>query len=184
MKRTVIALTLTILLAGCAASSVMIGKARPSIPVEQVKIYLHAPSRYEEIAVLDSTSKGSFAFTQSQKTDKAIERLKEEAASLGANGILFGGSGDESAGSVSAGHATASGNAAFGTGVSGNVMFKVANGIAIYVPESAQSDLANTVVTSAPNVAQRLRDIQKLKDDGLITEGEFQQKRKILLKSL
>ncbi len=181
MKRYAMAFFL--LLSGCTTSHVMIGTARPPIPVEQVKIYLHAPSQYEEIAVVDASSKGSFAFTQQQKTNRAVDRLKEEAASLGANGILFEGSGNESAGSVGVGQANVSGNTAFGVGVSGNIMHKVARGIAIYVPENAQAAASNTVNISDPNAAQKLRDLQKLKDDGLITDTEYQTKRKLILDS-
>jgi uncharacterized protein YbjQ (UPF0145 family) len=78
-------------------------------------------------------------FTQQQKMDKAIERLKVEAAKLGANGILLQGSGNQAVGSVGTafGSATATGSSAYGTGVgiSGNIVVKAANGIAIYVTQ-------------------------------------------------
>ena len=38
--------------------------------------------------------------SQQGKTNKAIERLKEEAAELGANGILLTGAGDQYGGTV------------------------------------------------------------------------------------
>ncbi len=70
-----------------------------------------------------------------------IRRLKEEAAKLGANGVLLQGIGNESGGSVSSGvgQASVSGNHAYGTsfGVSGNVMYKAGTGIAIYVEPPA-----------------------------------------------
>lgn len=66
-----------------------------------------------------------------------ITRLKEEAAKLGANGILLNGVSDQAAGSVSTGFgsATASGNTAtgFGFGGSGTVFVKSGSGLAIYV---------------------------------------------------
>ena len=71
--------------------------------------------------------------------DVAIRRLKEEAAKVGANGILLQGAGSQAAGSVSTGFgsATATGNSAVGTGVglSGNVFMQAADGIAIYVTQ-------------------------------------------------
>jgi hypothetical protein len=128
-----------VLLVGCAASShVLVGTARPPISPDQVKIYLHPPAKYEEIAIIDASSKNSGAFTDQGKMDKAIARLKEEAAKLGANGILLGGAGEQQGGAVGTGFgtATATGNSAAGTGVgiSAGIFHKFANGMAIYVP--------------------------------------------------
>ena len=68
------------------------------------------------------------------KVDVVIRRLKEEAAALGANGILLQGVGSDSAGGVGTGIATAHGNMAYGTGISGNIFMKTGKGVAIYVP--------------------------------------------------
>ena len=71
--------------------------------------------------------------------NKVIARLKEEAAKVGANGILIQGTGDEQAGEVStgAGTGTVSGHSAYGTGieVSAGRIMKTGQGIAIYVPD-------------------------------------------------
>jgi hypothetical protein len=127
-------------LAGCVSSHVMIGQPRPPITPDQVKIYFHPPAQYDEIALLDTSSRGAFAITAQGKTDKVIERLKDEAAKLGANGILLQGVSDQSAGSVSTGYAqaTATGHSAYasGIGISGNVMIKAGSGIAIYVAQN------------------------------------------------
>jgi hypothetical protein len=70
----------------------MIGQARPPISPDQVQIYLHPPSaKYVEIALIDSSSRSSLAVTAQGKTNVVMERLKAEAAKLGANGILLGG---------------------------------------------------------------------------------------------
>lgn len=137
--RIFIGLAAQALLVGCAASShVLVGTARPPISPDQVKIYLHPPARYEEVAIIDASSRGSPAFTDQQKMDKAIARLKDQAASLGANGILLEGAGDQQAGAVGTGFgtATATGNSAYGTGVgvSAGIFIKSAKGMAIYVP--------------------------------------------------
>ena len=125
-------------IAGCATSHVMVGRARPPISPDQVQIYLHPPaSKYEEIALLDTSSKGSFSITAQGKTNAVIDRLKVDAAKLGANGILLSGVGDQASGSVGTGFgsATATGHSAFGVGFgSSATMFqKKGDGLAIYV---------------------------------------------------
>jgi hypothetical protein len=137
--RMLAVITLGVLLVGCAASSyVLVGTARPPISPDQVKIYLHPPAKYDEIAIIDASSRGSAAFTDQQKMNKAIARLKDEAARLGANGILLEGAGEQQAGAVGTGvgTATATGHSAVGTGVgiSAGIFIKAANGLAIYVP--------------------------------------------------
>jgi len=125
-------------LSGCVSSHVIVGKVRPPISPDQVQLYLHPPAgKYEEVALLDSSSKHSFSFTAQGKANAVIERLKAEAAKLGANGILLNGVSDQAAGSVNTGFgsATASGHTAtgFGVGTSGTVFVKSGSGLAIYV---------------------------------------------------
>jgi hypothetical protein len=137
--KTIIVLT-ALTLVGCVSSHVMIGQARPAISPDQVKIYWHPPEHYDEIALLDTSSRASMSITAQGKTDVVIARLKEEAAKLGANGILLQGVGDQSAGSVSSGYAQASstGHSAYasGIGISGNIMIKAGSGVAIYVAQN------------------------------------------------
>jgi hypothetical protein len=123
----------------------MIGRARPAISPDQVQIYLHPPAgKYEEIALLDTSSRNSFSITAQGKTNAVMQRLKAEAASLGANGILLNGIGDQAAGSVGTGFgsATGSGHSAFGIGIgsSATTFQKKGDGLAIYVePEQIAS---------------------------------------------
>jgi hypothetical protein len=129
-------------LCGCVTSHVIVGRVRPAISPSQVQIYLHPPAaKYEEIAILDTSSKHSFSFTAQGKTDAVIDRLKSEAAKLGANGILLNNVGDQAVGSVGTGVLTGvgGGHASVGVGVSSNntVFQKSGNGIAIYVPPGA-----------------------------------------------
>ena len=136
--RTLYLAALTLCLGACATSHVMMGQARPPISPALVQVYFHPPeARYEEIAMLDTSSRGAFAFTAQGKTDAVIQRLKEEAAKLGANGVLLQGVVDRSGGSVSTGfgQAGAYGNhvTAGGIGFSGNVVQKAGSGVAIYV---------------------------------------------------
>ena len=134
------ALTLTAAaLGGCASPQVeLVGRTRPAISPDQVRIYLQPPAaRYEQIANLTASSSGSFSFTNDGKINKVIERLKYQAARLGANGILLHGVGAESAGSVGAGVSTEydSGRSPYGLGfgVSAFMYKKSGDGVAIYV---------------------------------------------------
>lgn len=134
-RNFVLLTSFALLATACASSHVMLGEARPAISPDQVKLYLRAPAKYSEIALLDASSRGSFAVSQQGKTNKAIERLKEEAAELGANGILLTGAGDQYGGTVATATATGSYNYATGTGVGVPVMHRSASGIAIFVEQ-------------------------------------------------
>jgi hypothetical protein len=128
------------LLLGCSTSShVMIGTAHPPISPESVRIYLQPPEKYEQIATLDATSQGSFAITSQQNMDKAIARMKEEAAKLGANGVLLQGVQDQQSGSIGTGVGSSSygPGSSTGVGVGGSfgIFNKAAHGIAIFVPQ-------------------------------------------------
>jgi hypothetical protein len=125
-------------LAGCASSEViMVGHARTAIPPDEVRIYLQPPAAYEHIADLVASSRGSFALTSAAKMDKVVERLRSEAAKLGANGVLLHGVGRQSAGSVGAGinTETNSGRSPYGIGFGGSFFLtqKSGDGEAIYV---------------------------------------------------
>ncbi|MEY4761356.1 MAG: hypothetical protein RLZZ200_1212, partial [Pseudomonadota bacterium] len=111
---------------------------RPPIPVEQVRVYLEPPRYYDRIAILDASSERSFQFGDQAKVDAALERLKQEAAKLGANGVLFQGTGDKPGMVIGTGGSSVSmgGNSSvgIGLGMSRQLMHKVAHGEAIYVP--------------------------------------------------
>ena len=131
---------LALVLLGCSTSShVMIGTAHPPISPESVRIYLQPPEQYEQIATLDASSQGSFAITSQQNMDKAIARLKEEAAKLGANGVLLQGVQDQQSGSIGTGVGSSSygPSSSTGVGVGGSfgIYNKAAHGIAIFVPQ-------------------------------------------------
>jgi hypothetical protein len=133
-RASAMAVAAVVVLAACAASShVLVGTARTPIAPEQVKIYLQPPPRYEEIATIDASSRGTPVFTDQRKMDRAIGRLKQEAAKLGANGILLEGTSDQQTGGIGLGTGSASGNSAFGIGTSFGIVIKTATGIAIYV---------------------------------------------------
>ena len=80
---------------GCVpVSHVIVGDTREPIHPSNVEIYLDYPEQYEKIALIDAGSNFAFKdpailFDWQSKMDKATERLKIEAAKLGANGILI-----------------------------------------------------------------------------------------------
>jgi len=139
MRHFVLSMICLVLAACASSSSVVVGTKRSPISPEQVKIYLREPAKFEEVALLEASSRNSWSFSSQGKMDKVVERLKNEAAKIGANGILLTGTGNEYGGSVNSGFATstASGNSAYGSGfgTSAPVIHKAGSAIAIYVTE-------------------------------------------------
>ena len=88
-------LVLILLLISChPVSHIVVGNKREATSPTDVKVYLDYPESYEKIALIDAGSNFSFKdpvilFAWQSKMNKALERLKIEAASLGANGILI-----------------------------------------------------------------------------------------------
>jgi hypothetical protein len=128
-----------LLLGACATTShVITGKTRAPIAPSQVTVYSTAPPAYEEIAVIDATSRSSGSFGDQKKMDAVIERLKKEAASLGANGVLLQSTGSEYGGGVGTGVGTGvgvgGGGLSIGTGIFSASDNKTGRGLAIYVP--------------------------------------------------
>ena len=88
-------LVITLLLISChPVSHIVVGNKREATSPTDVKVYLDYPESYEKIALVDAGSNFSFKdpvilFAWQSKMNKALERLKIEAASLGANGILI-----------------------------------------------------------------------------------------------
>jgi hypothetical protein len=125
------------LLAACANTShVITGTPRPPIDPAQVKVYSTAPPNYEEIAVINASSRSSFALTDQKKMDAVMQRMKKEAAALGANGVLLQSTGSQYAGGVGTGVGTGigGGGISIGTGVFSSSENKTGRGLAIYVP--------------------------------------------------
>ena len=141
--RTAAAAGLLLVLAGCASSSrVMLGAARPPVDPATVQVYTTPPAGSVQIAQLESTSAVGFG-TQGQ-TDAALQRLKNEAAKLGANGVvLMGvGAGGGSPASVSVGAGSWGSHVGGGVGIGIPTQQKRAAGVAIWVPPGAQAQPA------------------------------------------
>jgi hypothetical protein len=130
-------------LGGCASSQiVLVGQPRPAISPAQVQIYLQPPeSPYREIANLSASSRGSLAVTAAAKMDKVVTRLKEAAASVGANGVLLHGVSDQTAAALGAGIGTDSSHSPYVRGVGTSVLFsqEAGDGIAIFVEPNQEN---------------------------------------------
>ena len=80
---------------GCIpVSHIIVGETREPVDPSSVELYLDYPQEYEKIALIDAGSNfafkdPAFLFDWQSKMDKATERLKIEAAKLGANGGLI-----------------------------------------------------------------------------------------------
>ena len=86
-------LSILILKSCYPVSHIIIGETQAPINYVNVKVYYDYPDVYEKIAIIEASSDIAFKdfsieFTHQQKTNKALDRLKE-AASLGANGIVL-----------------------------------------------------------------------------------------------
>jgi hypothetical protein len=118
-------------------SHVLVGTPRPPTTPDQVKVYTHPPAEFEQIAIVDASSQGSWTWSNQAQIDKAIERLKQEAAKLGANGLLFQGAQKIQTGSVGGGVGNSSYGPSSASGASVGGGFGITNqeakGVAIYV---------------------------------------------------
>lgn len=124
-----------LLVGGCTltrGSSVLLGNKRAPIKPSMVKLYLQAPKKFEQIAIISADARNAFA-SQQNLTDNTIERLKSEAAELGANGILLTSIDSNQSGST--GVAVAYSGSPIVSGASGSIMGKEGKGMAIYVIE-------------------------------------------------
>ena len=140
IKVLVVGLLAPVLLAGCTltrGSHVLIGNAHPPTTAAQVRLYTTLPAMYEKIAYVSADSRNDFASEQNL-SDHAIERLKEEAAKVGANGLLLNGIGNYQVGSSGVAIIPNYGKGYTATGVVGvdARIGKEATGLAIWVPQN------------------------------------------------
>jgi hypothetical protein len=84
-------LSIAAVLASCATSSrVLIGMPRPMRAPSEVQILFEPPHRsYDTIAVLAASSRWSFALSGGGQEDVVLERLRREAAKVGADAVLM-----------------------------------------------------------------------------------------------
>lgn len=96
LKTMTLAVSLTVL-AGCTidtySTHVITGSPHEAIAAEQVKLYTDPPAHYEVIGLINARAEEGFMDEEQEQTlvDAAITQLKDEAAKLGANGIIIEG---------------------------------------------------------------------------------------------
>ena len=127
-----------VLLSGCApASRVLVGPARAPIPVDQVVIYEQPPVNSQDVAIFNASSNSVFSAGGQRGADKVIQRLKVQAAQLGANGVVLQGFTDRQTGSLGTGVGSDSysGHTAVGVGAGASfgIFKKTGEALAIYV---------------------------------------------------
>lgn len=138
LNRSIAPLIVLTLVTACASSShVLVGTVRPPISPADVQIYSAPPPKFEEIAVLDASSKSVFGTGGQRTIDKVVEQLKVQAAKLGANGMILEGFADSQTASLGTGVGSDSysRSSAVGVGVGGSfgVFKKTGKARAIYV---------------------------------------------------
>jgi hypothetical protein len=91
------------LICGCATAPIIVGQLRPPISPEAVRVYQVPPLHFERIAIIDSPAGTSWIFPDRPSMELGISRLRQQAAALGANGILLQRVYDVSAGGLAIG---------------------------------------------------------------------------------
>lgn len=82
-------LAVACLVCGCATRPIIVGQPRPPISPGAVRVYQVPPRHFERIAIIDSPAGTSWIFPDRPSMNLGISRLREQAAALGANGILL-----------------------------------------------------------------------------------------------
>lgn len=129
----IIGVLLLTLMACTSRSHVLLGQPRTPIPVEQVIVYSQPPEHFEKVALLYSSSRNSWRFTNQGKKDQALKGLKQEAASLGANGVLIESISEQSSGYVATDSGTYDRSNSTGLTIGMPLTHQIAAGVAIWV---------------------------------------------------
>jgi len=103
-------------------------------------IYDVPPANAQDVAILHASSHSVFSPGGPSATDKVVQRLKVQAAQLGANGVVLQGFSDRQTASLGTGVGSESygRSTAVGVGASGSlgVFKKTGEALAIFVPAS------------------------------------------------
>lgn len=91
-KRTVQFMVSTLfasILAGCATATVIpVGNTRPPVDPAQVRLYVSPPPHYEVLGLINGNS--NYEGTSQSGIADMVRKIKEQAAKIGANGVLLG----------------------------------------------------------------------------------------------
>ena len=77
----------TVLFSCATGSSIITGTKRPAISASEVKLYLEPPTEYETIGIVNAS--GDVEFSEQAAQDRVLNKLKSQAAKVGANGVLL-----------------------------------------------------------------------------------------------
>jgi hypothetical protein len=129
---------LVLMLAGCAASSVLVtGAVRSAISPDAVRIYTSSPGAFEEIAVLSASRRTVSSAGGEKAIERVIDQMRAEAAKLGANGLLLEDFSDSQSLSVGTGVGsdtyTHNGSISLGIGAAIGIVGKTGRGRAIFI---------------------------------------------------
>jgi len=129
----------TTIITGCAVTnetSLLVGQARPATTPDKVKLYTKPPAKYEEIALVSADAAHDF-MTKQALMEKSVALIKEQAAKVGANGVLIENLGDFYTGSsgVIVAPGAPQGGVTVGTGAMNARTGKKVTGMAIFVTQ-------------------------------------------------
>jgi len=95
MKSILLLILITLFLSSCASGSyILTGQKRPPTNPALVKLYTTPPQKFDVIGIINASSDSGW--TAQGDMDYAVSELKEQAAKLGANGVLITGRGETS----------------------------------------------------------------------------------------
>lgn len=192
-------LAIGLLLAGCTTTSSHIPLGTPTVRSQvspyAVRIYNTPPAVYEEVAIVDTSSLNSIALSEQAHQDVVIQRLKEEAARLGANGVILSSVTRPSMGYPVPVHSTSTGTrppgsvigaSPVGIGVGSahgvipsTVPFATGSGIAIFVPMNS-----GAVSLLEEQQLEQLQMLKELRDEGIIAVTEYEKRRRAIIDSV
>ena len=112
---------------GCASGAYQVtGNQRPAIEPDQVTIFINEPSvPFEVIGVV--SAKSEKGFSDEARLERAKEELKEQAAKIGANGIILDRVTEASFQSLGTGLGLALGSGGIGTSIGSGFSLPKAN---------------------------------------------------------
>lgn len=135
--RVFIAIAAMLALGACATATVVpVGNARTPINQSQVRIYAQPPLHYEVLGILNGNS--NMEGTGQAGVTDVIKKLKEQAAKLGANGLLMGKMGQQYSGSIGSASYLGWGNF---LGSSAAAYSQTTEAQAIYVPQGMEGNI-------------------------------------------
>lgn len=133
--KCLVAAAAALLLGACATATVIpMGNARPPIDPSQVRLYAQPPAHYEVLGII--TGNSQLEGTGQSGVNDVIKKVREEAAKLGANGVLIAGTGQQYSGSI--GGSNYLGWGMFASSSSANYS-QLVDAKAIYVPDAGQT---------------------------------------------